>query len=101
MLKLAVYFFLESTQMEFMEVMMNIQCVWEHNGDDTLLYSDSVVGAFARGESREAALKKMPSEIRSFLRWKGADVADTFDFEIVQEKSSDLTICDADSDVFF
>ncbi len=32
---------------------MKIRCVWEHHGNDTLLYSDNFVGAFTRGASRE------------------------------------------------
>lgn len=27
---------------------MIIKCVWEHNGDDTLLYSENFIGAFTR-----------------------------------------------------
>ncbi|NLJ65387.1 MAG: hypothetical protein GX337_08380 [Christensenellaceae bacterium] len=45
---------------------MLIHCVWEHNGDDSLIYSSNVVGAFTRG-----ALKKMPKEIESYFLWAG------------------------------
>lgn len=80
---------------------MKIRCVWEHNGDDSILYADNFIGAFTRGASRDAALQKMPSEIKSYLKWKGDFVADSFEPEIVQEKRSELTISDADSDVLF
>ncbi len=42
---------------------MKIKCIWEHNGDDTLLYAEKFVSAFTRGESVKIALQKMKSEI--------------------------------------
>lgn len=39
---------------------MIINCVWEHNGNDTLLYATNFVGAYTRGESLEIAKAKMP-----------------------------------------
>ncbi len=80
---------------------MKIRCVWEHNGNDSILYADNFIGAFTRGVSKEAAIQKMPSEIKSYLKWAGKTVPDSFDSEIVQEKNSGLTISDADSDVLF
>lgn len=80
---------------------MKIRCVWEHNGNDSILYADSFIGAFTRGASKDLAVQKMPSEIKSYLMWKGDLVTDSFEPEIVQEKCSDLTISDADSDVLF
>ena len=80
---------------------MKIRCVWEHNGGDSLLYADNFVGAFTRGASKDSALRKMPAEIKSYLRWKGGLVPDSFELEIVQEKQSELTVSDADSDVLF
>lgn len=80
---------------------MKIQCVWEHNGNDSLLYACNVPGAFARGESLEAALAKMPAEITAFLRWKDEKALESPEIAVVQEKSSELEICDADSDVLF
>lgn len=41
----------------------------------------------------------MPSEITSYLKWKGDTVPDLLEPEIVQEKISELAISDADSDV--
>ena len=81
---------------------MTINCVWEHNGDDTLLYAENFVGAYTRGETLEAAILKMQTEISSYLQWCGQK-ADThhMDVAIIEEKVSELTICDADSDVLF
>ena len=80
---------------------MKIRCVWEHNGDDSILYADNFIGAFTRGASKGLAIQKMPSEIESYLRWKGDLTSDFFEPEIVQEKRSELTISDADTDVLF
>ena len=80
---------------------MKIRCVWEHNGDDCILYADNFVGAFTRGNSRDIALRKMPAEIKSYLRWKGDLMPDSFELEIIQEKQSELAVSDADSDVLF
>ena len=80
---------------------MKIPCIWEHNGGDSLLFAETYVGAFTRGASREAALAKMPAEIRSYICWKGGMMPDSFDCVIIQEKRSALTVSDADSDVLF
>ena len=80
---------------------MKIRCVWEHNGDDTLLYSVDQVGAFTRGANKKIALAKMPEEIASYMKWKHEAAPGEFTVEIVQEKQSDLQISDADSDVLF
>lgn len=93
---------------------MKIRCVWEHNGEDTLLYADNFPGAFTRGASKKMALDKMEKEVESYLRWAsevedkamaGEEFAKTeaiaFRPEIIQEKSSDLDIKNADSDVLF
>ncbi|MBE5766501.1 MAG: hypothetical protein E7335_04980 [Clostridiales bacterium] len=81
--------------------MKAIRCIWEHNGEDTLLYAADFVGAYTRGETQEAAKAKMPDEIRSYCKWSETDIPYGFDIEIVQEKESELHICDADSDVLF
>ena len=102
---------------------MKIKCVWEHNGNDSLLYSTNYIGAFTRGETKEVALSKMQGEVKAYLRWKeesGQGIAElsarqgskgetgiigtdkeAFVAEIVQEHPSGLDICDADSDVLF
>ena len=80
---------------------MKIRCVWEHNGNDSILYADNFTGAFTRGKSLEEAMLKMPDEIRRFQLWKGEPSAGFYDIEVIQEKASDLQIKDADSDVLF
>lgn len=78
-----------------------MKCVWEHNGNDTLLYCTEYIGAYARGERLEAALSKLKAEIESYCRWAGQCPPASFEVEIVQEKESTLKIADADSDVLF
>ena len=78
-----------------------MKCVWEHNGDDTLLYSIEYIGAYSRGQNLAVAVGKMRAEIESYSRWKGQKLERDLEVEIVQEKNSDLQIADADSDVLF
>ena len=80
---------------------MKVYCVWEHNGNDTLLYAVDYIGAYTRGESLEIAKAKMPCEIVSYLKWLGDDTSDNIEVVITQEKDSELAIKDADSDVLF
>lgn len=80
---------------------MKIRCVWEHNGNDSILYANNFVGAYTRGETKDIALQKMVREVVSYLEWKGEAVPDSLEAMIVQEKASVLTISDADSDVLF
>lgn len=80
---------------------MKIECVWEHNGSDTLLYAANLPGAYSRGASRNDAAEKMAAEVRSYLRWTGVCVPETVDLEIVQDAPCALQVRDADSDVLF
>lgn len=82
---------------------MKIECVWEHNGNDSILYASNFIGAFTRGATKEEAIEKMPLEIAAFTKWMdGASLLPSIsEIEIVQEKPSELTIRDADSDVLF
>ena len=80
---------------------MEIKCVWEHNGEDSILYAADFVGAFTRGASKEEAVLKMPIEIRCFQLWQNQDPFDNYEIDIIQEKESNLQIKDADSDVLF
>ena len=82
-----------------MDDVMKIKCVWEHNGNDTLLYSTDYIGAYTRGKNLEEALQKMPHEIAAYCKWCGEDIAENVEVVITQEKESPLTVCDADSDV--
>lgn len=80
---------------------MTINCVWAHNGRDTLLYAVDFVGAYTRGETLEAAVRKMQAEICSYLKWCGKKTVTSMDIAIIEEKVSELAIYDADSDVLF
>jgi hypothetical protein len=80
---------------------MKVNCVWEHNGNDTLLYAIDHIGAYTRGENLETAMAKMSKEIASYLKWLGEESAEIIEIEIAEEKNSELDIKDADSDVLF
>ena len=80
---------------------MKIQCVWEHNGNDTLLYAANLPGAHTRGASLESALRKMEQDAKSYLRWAGEERPDHIEIEIVQDAPCTLDVRDADSDVLF
>ena len=80
---------------------MTINCVWEHNGDDSLLYAVNFIGAYTRGERLDVAIAKMPQEIISYQKWLGEGFSEGIEITILSEKNSDLNIKDADSDVLF
>lgn len=81
---------------------MTLKCFWEHNGDDAILYSIDYLGAYTRGNSLDIAKSKMPNEISSFIAWSGYPCDKRhFDVEITEEKTTDLNICDADTDAIF
>lgn len=80
---------------------MKIECIWEHNGDDTLLYAKNYVGASTRGENLQVALQKMNDELCSYSLWAEIEMLEEVELVIIQEKNSDLDIKDADSDILF
>lgn len=80
---------------------MEIQCVYEHNGDDTLLYAANLLGAYTRGSSKDAALRQMEREAAAYCAWAGLPLSKPVTAVICQEKVSALEIRDADSDVLF
>lgn len=80
---------------------MRIHCVWEHSGEDTLLWAGNLPGVCARGAGLEEALEKLPREAACFLRWQGRAVPEELVPVVVQEKASTLQVRDADSDVLF
>ena len=85
---------------------MSIRIIDEYNDKGHLLYAEDYAGAYARGRTRNEALKKLPDEIKQYIAWRyekpitAVDYDDN-DFEVIQEKQSDLHIEDADSDVIF
>ena len=78
-----------------------MKCVWEHNGNDTLLYSVDYIGAYTRGNSLEAAMSKMRAEIDAYSLWCGQERGYEYNVDIIQEKDGNLQIADADSDILF
>ena len=81
---------------------MLLKVVDEYNDDGHLIYSTSYIGAFARGKTREEAVRKLPREIIQYCWWSGEALDNAnFDVLVVQEKLSGLKICDADTDVIF
>ncbi len=80
---------------------MDAKCIWEHNGNDTILYARDYIGAFTRGQSLKEAVDKMPMEIISYMEWLDQGYEKEMKVSIVQEKKSKLDIKDADSDVLF
>ena len=75
--------------------------VWEHNGNDTLLYSADCIGAYTRGETLDVAIGKMKTELDAYASWSHQSIEPHLKIDIIQEKNSDLRIADADSDVLF
>lgn len=80
---------------------MDVGCVWEHNGNDSMLYATNYPGAFTRGASKEEALMKMEKEICLFSAWLSEPIPQITAIEIVQNASCNLNIKDADTDVLF
>ena len=80
---------------------MSVSCVWEHNGDDTLLYCVDFPGAYSRGSSLQEAAEKIPAEVRSYCQWAQIDVPVDLRVQVTLDKSCDLNVSDADSDVIF
>lgn len=80
---------------------MIINCIWEHNGDDTLLHIENYIGAFTRGKNLDIAISKVKAEIINYCGWIGITPPEEIKIQIVQEHDSSLSICDADTDVLF
>lgn len=82
---------------------MKVRYIWEHNGDDSLIYAENFTGAFVRGESKHEALAKFEDEIRSYVLWRDDNTLAEMplECEMSSEHISCLNICDADSDVLF
>ncbi len=80
---------------------MKINCVWEHNCNDTLLWAVDFPGAFSRGETKDIAISKIRKEINSYCIWANISIPTIDKICIVQDLPSNLDIKDADSDVLF
>lgn len=76
-----------------------IRCVWEHRGEDTIVWAVDYPGAFARGAGLSEALEKLPRDLRDWAQWTGSEAPETGEIRIVADVPSNLDIRDADSDV--
>ena len=80
---------------------MTEKCVWEHNGNDTLLWSVVHIGTCTRGKTLDEAKAKAQKEISAYCAWMGEPICGDIEALVCEEKVSDLQISDADSDVIF
>lgn len=78
-----------------------MDCFWEHNGNDTLLYSTNLIGVYARGKNKDEAMGKIQQDALSYCTWANIPFSKENTITITQEKESELNIADADSDAFF
>ena len=76
-----------------------LRCVWEHRGDDTILWAVDCPGAFARGTNLSEALKKLPEDLSAWSLWTGGALPEYSGVEIMADVASGLDVRDADSDV--
>ena len=77
---------------------MKIHCIWEHKGEDTILWAADYPGAFARGASLSEALAKLPEDLKDWSDWTGQSAPECAEPVIVGEIQSGLDVRDADSD---
>ena len=75
-----------------------MRCVWEHNGNDTLLYAVNFPGAYTRGEDLNTAINKMGTEIRAYLAWKGECMPAEWGVEIIQDDYELVQTIEGDAD---
>ncbi len=80
---------------------MTEKCVWEHNGNDTLLWSAVHIGVCTRGKTLDEAKIKTQKEITAYCAWMGEPICGDIEALVCEEMVSDLQISDADSDVIF
>ena len=80
-------------------LLQTVRCVWEHRGDDTILWAADHPGAFARGASLQEALEKLPKDLLDWADWTCAAAPEFCSIQLVGEIESGLEVRDADSDV--
>ena len=78
---------------------MKIFCIWEHRGEDTILWATDYTGAFARGSNLNEALAKLPADLREWSAWTGLEAPVDGEAVVIGEVESTLDVRDADSDV--
>ena len=73
----------------------------EYSDHGCLLYSLDCPGAFARGQNREEAVAKLPTDVEAFCRW-AEWLEPSGKVEITEEKyQPEMKVEDADSDLLF
>ena len=77
---------------------MKIRCIWEHKGEDTILWAADYPGAFARGAGLSEAMGKLPEDLKDWSEWTGQSAPECAEPVIVGEIESGLDVRDADSD---
>ncbi len=80
---------------------MVIGCVWEHNGNDSTIFSVDYVGAFARGASKDEAMGKIGNDIQCYMDWLGEPCSSEIRCEIRQECPTDADVRDGDTNCIF
>jgi len=81
-----------------------IKAVIEYNDEGYLIHSSNYIGAYVHGRTKDEALNKFDKEIKQYIMWSTGKKfcnKEKSEIQIVQEKKSNLQICDADSDVLF
>ena len=64
---------------------MIINCIWEHNGNDTLLHIENFNGAFTRGESLDIAISKVADEISDYCEWANINLPEEIVIQIIED----------------
>ena len=74
-----------------------VDCVWEHRGEDTILWPVDYPGAFARGASLAEAKAKLKADLDAWSEWTGQPVPEFVDVCILSDAACALEVRDADS----
>ena len=81
---------------------MEVRTVCEYNDEGCLVYLENFPGAYVRGRNYKNAEAKIRKEIESWMDWENGTSPDSaLEIKLVQEKKSELRVCDADSDIIF
>ena len=76
-----------------------LSVAFETNGKGFIGFIVELPGAFVRGKTEGEALSKVNVEVNSYLRWLGDSKAHNFEFQVIQRRSSNLMVEDADNEI--
>ena len=79
-------------------IVQTVDCLWEHRGEDTILWPSAFPGAFARGAGLSEALEKLSGDLKDWSAWTGEPAPEFAEPVIVAQIESGLDVQDADSD---